>query len=86
MYDNMPKDGSIEAIPLNLAARESREITINAKFDAMALDKSIHSADESPLEAGLRMNFKFAQFASSIVPGQAPSDLLLAFKEKEKSV
>lgn len=79
---NQPVSVGVNDQKLNLAARETKKIQMTANFASDLIQRSIHAADEGPLEGGLRMNFKFSQFASSIVPDQEPSDLLLSFKDK----
>ena len=79
---NQPVSVGVSDQKLNLAARESKKIQMTANFASDLIQRSIHASDEGPLEGGLRMNFKFSQFASSIVPDQEPTDLLLSFKEK----
>ena len=73
--DNLPND----ATKLNLAARESKQITLTGKFDKDLIGRSIVDSADGDV---FKMNFKFRQFAADIVPGKEPADLLLEFKTK----
>lgn len=81
---DQPASVSVNDQKLSLAARDTKTIQMTANFNSELIQRSIHEADEGPLQGGLRMNFKYSQFASSIVPGQEPSDVLLSFKEKSQ--